>query len=231
MCFSKLFGKKDDLDFPDYSIRDSYINKYPRALINYGARPFITYQNGNKVTSTANMDIRDFLLINDWNIKSIVNKNALNQGTYDERALKCLQWVINNMKYISDETQDGYAEYWQMPFETLLTKAGDCECGAILLMNLMYHADIPYWRTRLTAGLVNDNKGNQGGHAYITYLCEETNITVLLDWCYYPDNTTFVKDRLSYKSNQIYLSPVWFSTDGFNSYGEQDKIDMGLKLL
>jgi len=240
MCFKKIKSlfEEDKIVIPDkpiLTIEEEYITRYPRANVNYGARPFVFKDIGKTKTIQVNMDIRNFFCPVDFNTRLITARNGLDQGTDDEKALKCLKWVIDHIKYTSDETQEGYAEYWQFAFETLTTYRGDCEDGSVLLKNLCDAAGVSFWKTRLSAGPV---KG--GNHAYVTYYYVDTlkieeiwvkNKTVLLDWCYNPDRETPIKDRPSYKDNELYEGPVWFSTDGINSYGEQGKIAARMKKL
>jgi predicted transglutaminase-like cysteine proteinase len=86
----------------------------------------------------------------------------------------------------------------------ILTKRGDCDDGAILMANLMLTCGVPYWKIRLTCG-----DTPIGGHAYLTYYCEETNRWVAMDWCYHP-KTSQVSKRKDYKESPIYTK-VWFS--------------------
>jgi predicted Fe-S protein YdhL (DUF1289 family) len=97
------------------------------------------------------------------------------KGTNDQKASKCLDWVKNNVRYTSDDS-----EFWQFAFETLRRKKGDCEDGAILMANMMLMSGVPYWRVRLNAGSVRG-----GGHAYVTYLREKDNQWYVMDWCYW----------------------------------------------
>jgi len=105
-------------------------------------------------------------------------------GTNDEIASKCLHYVNLKIKYTKDDK-----DYWQFAYETRERKKGDCEDGAILMVNMMIMSGIPYWRVRLNAGKV---KG--GGHTYVTYLREENNEWYILDWCYwYKESKNFGK--------------------------------------
>lgn len=158
-------------------------------------------------TGNIGVDVRNFINPYDSQVKEIVKK--INpKGTDDQKAVKCLNWVINNISYKSDKKRHGLPEFWQFAFETLNFRKGDCEDGAILLANIMLQAGIPHWKIRLTAGYVKTSTG-KGGHAYVTYYSEEQNKWVTLDWCYYP-NKKKIKDREHYKDNPIYLN-VWFS--------------------
>ena len=119
-------------------------------------------------------------------------------GTNDQKASACLNYVYNNVKYTSDES-----EFWQFAFETLRRKKGDCEDGAILMANMMRMSGIPYWRIRLNAG---DVKG--GGHAYVTYLREKDNQWYVMDWCYwYSASKNFGR---TFHDAENYFS-IWFS--------------------
>jgi len=185
---------------------DFYNNKYPQKDILYLGRVFLNKR--------VKIDVRDFFVPYDSQIKDIFFSEGLKKvGTDDELAYLALMWVIENIKYVSDSTQTGYNEYWQFPYETLNSKKGDCEDGAILLANIMLHSGIPYWKIRLTAGNITN-----GGHAYVTYYCEELDKWVVLDWCYYP-NDLYINQRKDYKDEENYKD-VWFSWNYKYSFSE-----------
>ena len=121
-------------------------------------------------------------------------------------AVNGLKWVIDNITYVSDDSDTTYKrnEYWAYPYQTLKHKAGDCEDGAILLANILIKSGIPYWKVRLSAG---DVVG--GGHCYLTYYDSTNDRWVVLDWCYYP-NKKSIADRIDYKEETNYKE-VWFS--------------------
>ena len=121
------------------------------------------------------------------------------RGTNDEIAEQALSWCIMNLQY----TSDNKGEFWQYAYETLLTRTGDCEDGAILMANMMVMSGVPYWRVRLNAGNVQG-----GGHAYVTYLREEDNEWYVLDWCYWPhESIGFGK---TWKDAKKYFK-IWYS--------------------
>lgn len=120
----------------------------------------------------------------------------------DEVAYNALSWVVRNITYTTDTKQFDTSEHWLFPFETFYTRKGDCEDGAILLANIMLNNGVPYWRIRLNAGSV---KG--GGHAWVTYLRESDNKWVILDWCYWPDESL---EGLSWDAAENYFN-IWFS--------------------
>lgn len=180
-----------------------YNDKYPKSDITYKGR-FMP------VVGMLNIDVRNFFTVND----SMVNGIAKNiTGTDNEKALKCLTWVIDNFKYVSDKSVVGLDEYWMFPYESILSKKGDCDDGAILLANLLLASGISYWKIRLTAG-----ETTAGGHCYVTYYYEEGDYWVTLDWCFYP-NKKPVSDRVKYSEDQLYKN-VWFSFNQKYSYSQ-----------
>jgi len=143
------------------------------------------------------MDVRKFLT--ERNDKVISFKT----GTYDQRATKCLDWVAKNITYTRDKDMHNRSEFWQYANETMLTRKGDCEDGAILIANMMLASGIPYWRVRPNAG---DVKG--GGHCYVTYLREKDNVWYMMDWCYwYYSSKDFKK---TWQDAKNYFG-IWFS--------------------
>lgn len=170
-------------------------NKYPKATVIYQGRQIPNH-------GAVAVDVRTFFTnpVSDELLATVKDFG----GSDDARALACLKWVIANITYQSDFSLFGLNEFWEFPFETMLTRRGDCDDGAILLANLMLKSGIPYWKIRLTAGMVPE-----GGHAYVTYFCEARGLWVALDWCYYPSEEP-VADRPDYKFSEIYRE-VWFS--------------------
>jgi hypothetical protein len=179
-----------------------YEDKYPKIDILYAGRSLPNKGSGVKI------DIRDFFNTKDSMIKSIVTTLKLENKTDDEKAVICLEWIIKNIKYVSDTTK-GLNEFWQFPYETLTYMTGDCEDMSILLANMLIISGIPSWKIRLSAGNVDDKKGSSGGHCFPTYYCEEKDQWVLLDCCYWP-NTSPIDERKAYKDETYYIS-TWFS--------------------
>lgn len=86
-----------------------------------------------------------------------------------------------------------------------------CEDGSILMASLMLNAEIPNWRVRVTAGLVESGiKAELGGHAYVTYCREVDNQWVVLDWCYREDSMIAINGKPIIKNRPEYKQ-VWFS--------------------
>jgi len=187
----ELEEKIKQLTAPKNPKEDETNNKYPKTNLTYLRHETdMDYQ----------IDLRDFFMLMDNLIPIVGGK------TDDEKALNGLKWVIDNIKYIPDKSDKSYKfdEYWAFPYQTLKHKQGDCEDGAILLANILVKSGIPYWKVRLSAGNVTG-----GGHAYVTYYCEEKNIWVILDWCYWP-NILPINQRKDYKDETNYQD-VWFS--------------------
>jgi len=186
-----------------------YNNKYPQVNLTY---------KRIETDGIYQIDLRNFINPNDFSIPLVSGI------TDDEIALKGLKWVMNNIKYKMDSSNETYktSEYWAYPYQTLIHKAGDCEDGAILLYNILLKSGIPYWKLRLTAGFVkNPTTNKKEGHCYLTYYCQEEDKWVILDWCWFP-NTLEIKERKEYKEEENYLD-VWFSwnmkycfTEGLN---------------
>lgn len=192
------------------SKEDYYNNKYPKQDILY---------KGRVVPGTSDnveIDIRDFFTPFDSEVKKVV-VSIVGGGADDDKALKCLLWVIDNVKYVGDKTR-GHREFWQFGFETLHYKTGDCEDGAILLANMLLVAGIPYWKIRLSMGLTKN-----GVHVYLTYYCESSDKWIVLDWCYLV-NKKKVKERKDYKDEGNYLK-VGFSWNLKYSFAKGLNVD------
>jgi len=191
-----LFKKKVEpvTVIPPVTLEDQLNNKYPKTDMTY---------TRSETDGDYSIDVRDFFMVNDSSLPLIKG------DTDDEKALNCLIWVIKNITYTPDKKEYGMDEYWAFPYQTLKRKKGDCEDGAILLANLMIKSGIPYYKIRISAGDVDDGKGNKGGHCYVTYYCEEKGYWVLCDWCYW-QNLDPINKRKNYKDETYYKS-TWFS--------------------
>jgi len=187
-----------------------YNNKYPKKDIVY---------RGRYVPNTSDaiaIDVRNFFNEYDSDVRKVVEGLKLS-GSDDDKALKCFLWIIDKIKYVTDDKK-GKRDYWQFGFETIYYKNGDCEDGSILLANMMLLAGIPYWKIRLSVGDVTG-----GAHAYVTYYCEIKDRWVLPDWCYLVNKDKIV-NRKDYKDEENY-SAVWFSWNSKYSFttGLNDK--------
>ena len=111
----------------------------------------------------------DVVLAIDPRVFYEVNDNSLPivSGSNDQKALKALKWVHDNVVYTSDSAQFKHAEEWLFAHETGKIRTGDCEDGAILIANIMLLSGIPYWRIRLNAGDVSANAVGNGIQTYI----------------------------------------------------------------
>ncbi len=183
-----------------------YNQKYPFQNISYlRTERGINYQ----------IDVRDFLM-SSFELPNII-------GTDDEKAYKSLIWVLNNLQYVTDPIQYHTPEYWAFPYETMKSKKGDCEDGAILLASIMLKNKIPSWKIRLSAGFVfNPFTKQKEGHAYVTYYVEEKNKWVVLDWSFLPSRDQ-LKDRPAYKDMSNY-GKIWFSFNNKFSWGKDEDL-------
>jgi transglutaminase-like putative cysteine protease len=188
-----------------------YRYKYPEILINRNFRSI------PKVGPYPE-DVRNFFN----NTKELgVLVQGLAGGSDDVKALVLQEWIVENIEYVSDESQLGLEEHWMYPSETLFTRKGDCDDGAILMANMMVASGIPYWKARINAGMVYPPSGSPGGHAYVTYYCEEGSKWVALDWCFFPDVNVPIIDKPDYKYSKLYGDGiVWFTFDREHSYAK-----------
>lgn len=191
---------------------EAYWNsKYPTEVIKYTCRSVV-----GKTGMTFPIDVR-FFFINPLcdELTAIIYKCT--ETSVDGKALFAQKWVTKNISYVGDTEQYKLIEYWAEPLETLKTKQGDCDDGAILMANLMLAAGVPYWRIRITVGYVEYN-GGKGLHAYVTYLPDaevskpaDQQNWVVCDWCYYAKTTPFAA-RPNYKNEpKYYTGEVKFS--------------------
>jgi hypothetical protein len=202
---SELKAQLENIVIPKEDPMETYWNsKYPKKDIRY-----VRTEHDRDYE----IDVRTYFQPYDNLTEGIVIANKLNEGSFDERALKCLKWVRAKIVYTPDKTEFGIDEFWSYHYQTIDHGKGDCECGAIVLANLMLVAGIPYWKIRLTAG-----NTPYGGHAYIVYLLDDNSKWVCLDWCFFYNDSP-VKARPDYKDDKLY-GDIWFSVNQKYSFGE-----------
>lgn len=197
-------------------------NKWEKQPVIYQGR---TPKNNN---NTIRIDVKNFITINDNLLKEVVGKYGLKRATLNETAHACQIFVKNNIKYVGDNVQCGCPEFWQFPFETVATRMGDCEDGAILMASLMINAGIPAWRVKVGAGFVQPEvTAPQGGHAYCLYLADRENGQLdweIHDWCYYQDTDvpTGKKPLAKEGGYKNTYKDVWFTFN--NEYSWSSKL-------
>ncbi|MBD3407476.1 MAG: hypothetical protein GF411_15265 [Candidatus Lokiarchaeota archaeon] len=185
---------------------DKLNNKYPKKVIYYTGRDIPN-------VGSLNLDVRGFFI----NPECAEMQKISSKWSHlpdDQKAFKCLEWVIDNIKYTPDKEQYGLNEFWGYPQEVLKTGRTDCDGGSILLANLMEVCEVPYWKIRMTA---SDTVG--GGHAWVCYYRESDDTWVPLDWCFYPTKKS-IKARNDYKNNKNY-GDIWFSFNRKYSFSKE----------
>lgn len=208
----RVFRKKKLILLATKNWEQFYHLKYPSVDVLYNGRPVPNI--GNRV----NIDVRNFFTIYDSVVRDVVKLLDLQNLSDDDKIVKCLCWVIDNIKYKWDVKVDNTpTDYWQFAYETVLLRVGDCEDIGILLANMGNIAGIPYWKVRINAGMVDDGKV-KGGHAFVTYFEEANPRWVLLDGTYYP-NRLPIAQRKSYK-DETYYKDTWFSFNQKYSYSK-----------
>jgi len=205
-------------------LEQTLTNKYPKQFI-----PYLYGFTFNQPNARLRLDVRDFLQ------HSIDDQLPTMGGvTDDERATRCRAYVQSFLTYQPDKTLYGVNEEWQFAPLTMQLKKGDCECGAILMANMMIKAGIPYYKVRIACGTVKMSiqpDAEQLGHAYVCYY-RDNGGWVVLDWCFDPINASTPINKLPlHKNNPLYMpteDAVWFSFDAKNAYAQNnfyDKVD------
>lgn len=181
-----------------------YNQKYPTTPIFYSGRYLYNTDKRFKV------DVRNFFTLEDENLKNIVKSLKMSTMTDNQKALRCLKFIIENIPYKSDSENYKVKEYWEYPYEVIEKGSSDCEGSSLLLANLMLISGIPNWKIRLVAGYVFEPiSKKQIGHLFNVFFDEETEQWKILDATFYP-NLKLVKDREEYKKEKMYQE-VWFS--------------------
>jgi len=216
----KLTGKNND-DFIEPKER-YYETKYPSTIIKYTGR--YDYRTKQKVKT----DLRTFFANpeHDQMLKDLLNNQirVKDSDSNDTKIQKIQSWTVQNLAYLSDSFTSSLEEYWQLPYETLASKKGDCEDGAIFMANLALASGIPYWRVRVSAGDV-EYEGKTAGHAWMNYCRETDDKFVIVDWCYYPDYNTPMKSKPYWRDVKWYKT-IWFSFNQRRSFSTKDSMIM-----
>lgn len=187
--------------------------KHPQQRLIYGGRTMSKVCHACKshtVTESMPLDVRNLISADDVMLQELIAKNNLKGASHDDTMMRIQKFVCSFLTYVGDDEQQGSPEYWQFAFETLYSKLGDCEDGAILITSLGINAGVPPFRLRVAAGLVQPEKtAPEGGHGYCVYL-RESNDWTILDWCYFQNPNVAMKDKPIAKEDTRYKE-VWFS--------------------
>jgi len=105
----------------------------------------------NFVSYIINSKYRKSVFLRQWLKDLVAGVPTLVGEKHDDTALELLGKVKKELIYTIDNYQWSMSEYWQTPTETLQTKKGDCEDGAVLLY-YYFHLLSYYLRSRLRLG-------------------------------------------------------------------------------
>ena len=201
---------------------DYYNNKWTKKPIVYSGRAL----RGKK--DRIGVDVKNFISTNDELINDIVRRYRLKKSRPDDTAWAVQRWVVKFLTYKYDDVQNQCPEFWQFPFETLQSKIGDCEDGAILTTSLCIAAGIPSWRVKVAAGNVQSSPtAPMGGHAYCIYLADDGDWRIL-DWCYYEDSRLPINKKPKAKNGGYKgcYKDLWFTFN--NEYAwNQESLTLG----
>lgn len=128
-----------------------------------------------------------------------------------DKCLLALAWVKSQVTYTGDTEQWGVIEKWSLPTETLATRKGDCEDGAILLAEVLRQNGIPSNQLYIVAG---DVVG--GGHCYVVWVSDDDLLEYALDWCYWSRDSLVKPYALN--ANYFKGSREWFRFNWDGSY-------------
>lgn len=155
-------------------------------------------------------------------LKSLVEDSGWWDMYNDEKIVRILRWVHDNIEYVTDKDHYGIDEYWGTAFEVFTTRMGDCEDHAVLIYILARLAGVPDTNIRLVAGNVIAPDGKMFGHSYIIYK-SDTDTNILNDNWKIIDSTAYydskwVPQRKYYKDDKRYAD-VWFQVNSTRYYG------------
>jgi hypothetical protein len=200
-------------------LQDFWNNKWRQEPIVYKGRAL----RGSK--TRISVDVKNFIATNDNVLKSFVDNYGLRKATPNETAHACQKFVKQFMTYKSDDVANTCPEFWQFAFESVASRIGDCEDGAILMASLMINAGVPAWRVKVAAGMVQpEPTAPQGGHAYCIFLADrpEGLDWEIHDWCYYEDTAipTGQKPLAKNGGQRNAYKEVWFTFNNEISWSQ-----------
>lgn len=186
------------------------INSFRFEPINADLRPDEERIEDDLFTATylqyPNATIRDFVF-------TIVNRSDSN----DVKASKIIEWVVDHIRYETDESAWGRKEMWQPPAVTLMRRSGDCEDGAFLVHSMMLNAGVPWERIRTYGGIVKVGEGAEsGGHAWTAYRRESDDEWVVLDTSYYPTTYGVTFRKPMRLLGDYYLDTLFYMTANYS---------------
>ena len=179
--------------------QEYYDNKWKKSPIQYSAQFGLL------------RDVRTFIPDDSSILMRFVKSKSLDKGTDDEKALKILKFVKSWVSYTGDSSTHNSNEFWQHPEETIQTRKGDCEDGAMLIKSLCNLSGIPDYKVKVCAGWVKTSDG-KGGHAYSIYLRDD-DTWCILDWCYYYTSVS-IDRRIEHKEDDRYNpieNSIWWT--------------------
>lgn len=203
-------------------LKNYWDNKHPKNPIVYKGRTIPQKTDNGIITKHLQIDVKTMFSCNDEIIKNFIKTYNISGNTNDEKILNIQKCIVQNIKYIGDNLNEGSCEYWQFPFETIFLKNGDCEDGSILLASIAINMGVPSYRLRVVGGVVQPNNfAPSSGHCYVAYLREFDNQWVAIDWCYLEDSVIPVSQKCILKNNPIYQK-IHFSFNNEYSWCHQE---------
>ena len=201
-----------------------YYNKYPEAYVTYGGRVWGVGR------TKYNLDVKVWCLAgqNDQAINALLNEcngkvskvlqenpNLTFHQACDISVMRIHAKIASMVSYAYDSQTWGEAEFWQMSFESLAGKLGDCEDLGILNFVACRTAGIPSELLRLVAGMTFSNEGH----------C--TNFYMSSDLSFHHVNSTTnysaTKDVKTLplpgdSSESLNIQHVWFASTDYKTF-------------
>ena len=112
-------------------------------------------------------------------IEGLKLPHSKSSGEFDFRAHKIWNYVVDNIKYRSDELGQKKPDFWQFPAETLALEAGDCEDCAFLMATLLLASGISPFCVRVVFGSVKQGDRAITGHTWPIYKNESGDWVIL----------------------------------------------------
>lgn len=200
-------------------------NRWPKSPIIYAGRAL----RGS--SAQIRVDVRNFVTVNDAVLHEVIRENRLIREDLNATAWKVQQFVCSYLTYAYDEKAKDCPEFWQFPFESLASRVGDCEDGAVLMASLMIQCGIPRFRVKVAGGAVATGKNpgtgtsSLGSHAYCLFLADRKDSVrgmewEVHDWTFHadPEIPTGKKPLAKHGGRENRYRDVWFTFNNIYSW-------------
>jgi len=194
---------------------ESEYDKYPFAKVFWQGRPVIAHE-----VIVPKYDVRNFVTIREFSFEDedipIEYTGKTDREKYDSIVLSVAKYIAPKIKYVTDDKNYGFEEYWSTPQETWALKEDDCEGSTNLFISMMINKGVPWYLLRKCCGMTYSGFG----HSTLYYYASDNrwhHIECTKNRFTEQKATDFPLRNATDSSN---IKSVWFSFDAFNAFNK-----------